>query len=55
MVGDVRIARGIELQLTGAAERKEREPKLCWMEWGQESGGQRSKANGLIDDNKCAK
>ena len=28
MVGDVRIARGIEFQMTGAAERKEREPKL---------------------------
>jgi hypothetical protein len=28
MVGDVRIARGIEFQLTGAAERKEQEPKL---------------------------
>jgi len=27
MVGDVRIARG-EFQMTGAAERKEREPKL---------------------------
>jgi len=39
MVGDVRIARGNEFQMTGAAERKEREPKLvldgvgtrnCW-------------------------
>jgi len=28
MVGDVRIARGIEFQMTGAAERKEREPML---------------------------
>jgi len=27
MVGDVRIARNIEFQMTGAAERKEREPK----------------------------
>jgi len=41
MVGDVRIARGIEFQMTGAAEPKEREPKLvldgvgtrkCWSE-----------------------
>jgi len=41
MVRDVQIARGIELQMTGAAERKEREPKLvldgvgtskCWSE-----------------------
>jgi len=40
-VGDVRIARGIEFQMKGAAERKEREPKLvldgvgsrkCWSE-----------------------
>jgi len=28
MVGDVRIARSIEFQMTRAAERKEREPKL---------------------------
>jgi len=28
MVGDVRIARGNEFQMTEAAERKEREPKL---------------------------
>jgi len=28
MVGDVRIEWGIEFQMTGAAERKEREPKL---------------------------
>jgi len=41
MVGDVRIASGFEFQMTGAAERKEREPKLvvdgvgerkCWSE-----------------------
>jgi len=41
MVEGVRIARGIEFQMTGAAERKEREPKLlldglgtikCWSE-----------------------
>jgi len=41
MAGDVRIARGIEFQMTGTAERKEREPKLvldgmgtrkCWFE-----------------------
>jgi len=41
MVGDVRNARDIEFQMTGAAERKEREPKLvldgvetrkCWSE-----------------------
>jgi len=41
MVGDVRIARGIEFQMTGAAKRKERELKLvvdgvwtrkCWSE-----------------------
>jgi len=25
------------------------------MEWGQESAGQRSEENGLIDDNECAK
>jgi len=28
MMGDVLIGRGIEFQMTGAAERKEREPKL---------------------------
>jgi len=28
IVGDVRIARGIEFQMTEAAERNEREPKL---------------------------
>jgi len=28
MVADVRIARGSEFQMTGAAEQKEREPKL---------------------------
>jgi len=28
MVGDVRIARSIEFQMTGATEQKEREPKL---------------------------
>jgi len=41
MVTDVRIARGSEFQMTGAAERREREPKLvldgvgtknCWSE-----------------------
>jgi len=41
MVGDVRIARGSEFQMTGAAKRKERELKLvldgvgtrkCWSE-----------------------
>jgi len=41
MVGDVRIARGNEFQMTGAAERKVRELKLvldevgtknCWSE-----------------------
>jgi len=41
MVGDVWIARSIEFQMTGATERKEREPKLvvdgvgtskCWSE-----------------------
>jgi len=41
MVGDVRIARGNEFQMTGAAERTEREPMLvldgvgtrkCWSE-----------------------
>jgi hypothetical protein len=39
MVGDVRISRGIEFQMTGMAEQKERKPKLvvdgvgtkkCW-------------------------
>jgi len=39
MVGDKRISMGVEFQMTGAAERKEREPKLlldgletrkCW-------------------------
>jgi len=25
------------------------------MEWGQESAGQRSEENGLIDDNECVK
>jgi len=29
MVGDVRIARGNKFQMTGAAERKEREPNLA--------------------------
>jgi len=28
MVGDERISSGIEFQMTGAAEQKEREPKL---------------------------
>jgi len=28
MVGDKRISRSIEFEMTGAAERKEREPKL---------------------------
>jgi len=41
MVEDVWIARGIEFQMTGVAERKDREPKLvldgvgtikCWSE-----------------------
>jgi len=41
MVGEKHISRGIEFQMTGAAERKEREPKLvldgvgtrkCWSE-----------------------
>jgi len=32
MVADVQIARGSEFQMTGATERKEREPKL--VEWG---------------------
>jgi len=41
MVADVRIARGSEFQMTGAAKRKEREPKFvldgvgtrnCWSE-----------------------
>jgi len=39
---------GIEFQMTGADVRKKR------MEWGQESAGQRSEENGLIDDNECA-
>jgi len=41
MVADVRIARGSEFQVTGAAEQKERDPKFvldgvgtrrCWSE-----------------------
>jgi len=48
MVGDERISRSIEFQMTGAAERKEREPKLvlegvgttkCWSEKGRERVG----------------
>ena len=48
MVGYTRIARGIELQITGAAERKEREPKFvvdgvetkkCWSEERRERTG----------------
>jgi len=54
-VGDVRIARGIEFQMTGAAEQKEREPKLVLDGEGQESAGLRSEENGLIDNSECAK
>jgi hypothetical protein len=48
IVVDVRIARGIEFQMTGAAERKEREPKVyvdgvgtrkCWSEEQRERTG----------------
>jgi len=55
MVGNVRIARGIEFQMIGAAERKEQEPKLvldgvgtrkCWSEERREQ---------TDDDNECAK
>jgi hypothetical protein len=48
MIRNVRIARGIEFQMTGAAERKEQEPKLvvdgvgtrkCWSEERREGTG----------------
>jgi len=48
MIADVRIARGNEFQMTGAAERKERKPKLvldgvgtrnCWPEEQRERTG----------------
>jgi len=53
IVGDVRISRGIEFKMTGAAERKEQEPKLVLDDKGQESAGQRSEGNELVDDNEC--
>jgi len=33
MTGDVRIARGIEFQMTGGAEQKEREPTEVSVVW----------------------
>jgi len=48
VVADVRIAMGNEFQMTGAAERKEREPKLvldgvgtrnCWYKERRERTG----------------
>jgi len=44
LVGAERIARFIEFQMTGAAERKEREPKLVM----DEGAGQRGEENGLL-------
>jgi len=55
MVGDVRIARGIEFQMTGAAERKERELRLVVDGVGTRNCWLRSEENGLIDDDGCAK
>jgi len=51
MVGDERISKVFEFKITGAAERKERKPKLmldgvgtrkCWSE-------------GEVNDNECGK
>jgi len=54
MVRDVLIARGIEFQMTGAAEWKERGPKLVQdVPAGWQSAGQRSEENGLVDDSEC--
>jgi len=60
MVGDEWISRDIGFQMTGAAERKEREPKFVlegvpshtqshFMTLRQESAGQKSEGNGPID------
>jgi len=51
-VRDVRIARGNEFQMTGNAERKEREPTLVLDGVGTRKCSSRSE---LIDDNECAK
>jgi len=41
--------------MTGAAERKEQEPKLVLDGVGTRRTGQRNEKNGLIDENECAK
>jgi len=47
IVGDEWISSGIAFQMTGAAERKEREPKLVLVgvEWSGDIAGQRSEEN----------
>jgi len=55
MVGDKRISRSIEFQITGATERKNKRQSSCWMEQGQESAGQRREGNEQADDNECEK
>ena len=49
MESDERISRGIELQIAGAEQRKEREPQLVW---GGDSVCQRSGKNGQVGDSR---
>jgi hypothetical protein len=48
MVGDVRIAKGTEFQMTGGLNGKNENQSQWWMEWGRKSAGQRSEENELV-------
>jgi len=54
MVEDEWLSRGNEFQMTGTAERKERDPKLK-LEKEQESTGHKNEGNEPVSDNECEK